>query len=82
MVYKIGDRYEWTGVRKKEYIYLHECVGDELMEVLEAGYGSGWKIGDRTTWKPSEVTTGWKFIGNFSKDRNVTNLYKLLSNEA
>lgn len=79
MELQIGDRIEWEGELRTTFLYLLEYVGNNEGIVLKAGEQAIYKTGETTLLYSTHIENcGWKFVGNFSKDRSVTNLYDLL----
>lgn len=78
MKYKIGDRFRWDETPYDNYATLIEYVGEEGFITLES-HNTHKGVG--RLWKGWNIEANWKFVGNFSKSKNFSNLYELLSDE-
>lgn len=74
---KVGDRYEFDDSDSHWFIYEYISVNYDVVIIdSNSKYPiSSWTIGEINNWQPDDD----KYMGNFAKSDNFSNLYNILS---
>jgi hypothetical protein len=81
--YKVGDRFQWLGDKLSGYIYELEILDSTTVLILKSGKDCSSQPGEGWSETDAEVYYGvprlWKYLGNFNKSYQFTDLYTKLS---
>lgn len=73
---RIGDRYRWYKPGRWIWAYVVEFTGNKDEWLIVEGKNVGSTYGF-----VSYKNLQWKYLGNFSKSSNFSNLYSILNEE-